>query len=134
MTIMLLKACGMWLLIAVLAIVNGAARELVLVPLLGQKLALPVSGFYLSGLIFGMTFFLLPVLGRLRPSHYRTVGGLWLGMTVAFEFLFGHFVMQKGWSVLLEAYRVHEGNLWVMVLIVTAVSPYLAAKLRGVFP
>lgn len=130
----LLKACGVWILIIPLAIVNGLAREKLLVPLLGRQAALPVSGLTLSALIFGMTFLLIPVLGMLRPSHFWAVGVLWAGMTVVFEFLFGHYVMGARWSVLLEAYRVHEGNLWLIVLLVTGVSPYLAAKLRGLVP
>lgn len=132
MTETILKACGVWLLIVPLAIVNGLAREKVLAPLLGQQVALPVSGLTLSALIFGMTLLLVPFLGALGPSHLWAVGVLWVGMTVAFEFLFGHYVMGKEWPRLLEAYRLSGGNLWVVVLIVTAVSPYLAAKLRGV--
>jgi hypothetical protein len=134
MTATILKACGVWLLFIPLAIVNGLAREKVLAPLLGQQVALPVSGLTLSALIFGMTFLLIPFIGALGPSRLWAVGVLWVGMTIAFEFSFGHYVMGKEWSRLLEAYRVSGGNLWVVVLIVTAVSPYLAAKLRGAEP
>ena len=52
-------------------------------------------------------------------------------MTVFFEFLFGRLVAHKSWGELLQAYDPTTGNLWLLVLLVIAVSPYLAAKLRG---
>jgi hypothetical protein len=52
-------------------------------------------------------------------------------MTVLFEFLFGRFVAGKSWEELLQAYNILTGNLWLLVLVVIAVSPYLAARVRG---
>lgn len=127
----LLRACGMWVLLVFLAIINGAMRENLFVPLLGQSRALPLSGISLSMLVFLLTALLVPFLGALISSHYWVIGGMWVVMTVLFEFSFGHYIMGKSWRVLLEAYNLLEGNLWIVVLITTAVSPYLAAKLRG---
>ena len=126
-----LRACGVWVLLVVLAILNGAMRENLFVPLLGQSRALPLSGISLSILVFLISVLLVPFLGVVIPSHYWLVGGMWVLMTVLFEFSFGHYMMGKSWLVLLEAYNLLEGNLWIVVLITTAVSPYLAAKLRG---
>jgi hypothetical protein len=58
------------------------------------------------------------------------VGTIWLIMTVVFEFLFGHYVAGHSWETLWQAYRFPPDNLWLLVLIVTLVSPYLAARLR----
>ena len=38
---------------------------------------------------------------------------LWLGMTLAFEFLFGHYIAGKSWSLLLADYNLAAGRLWV---------------------
>ena len=127
----LLRACGLWVLLVGLAILNGAMRERLFVPLLGQSRALPLSGISLSILIFLITVLLVPFLGAVIPSHYWIIGGMWVLMTVLFEFSFGHYIMGESWRTLLEAYNLLEGNLWVVVLITTAVSPYLGAKLRG---
>ncbi|AJE04247.1 hypothetical protein [Geobacter pickeringii] len=126
-----LKGCGIWLLFVPLGILNGGLREKVLNPLLGQRVALPLSGVTLGILIVAVTALLIPSLGVLRPSRYWLVGGGWLVMTVFFEFFFGRCVMGHSWAKLLEAYNVLTGNLWVVVLLVIAAAPYLAARLRG---
>ena len=72
----LLKACGVWVLLVLLAVLNGTVREKRLVPLLGAQWALPLSGISLSLLILGATLLLLPCLGILSPSQYWLVGGM----------------------------------------------------------
>jgi hypothetical protein len=131
MGIMLLKAIGIWVLFVGAAIVNGTAREKLLTPLLGQQLSLPLSGIVLSILVFIITLLLVPVLRPSASSQYWLVGGMWLLLTLAFEFIFGHYVVGDSWSNLFEAYNVAKGNLWILVLITTAISPYLTARIRG---
>lgn len=45
------------------------------------------------------------------------VGALWLVLTLAFEFLAGHYLFQKPWAVLLQDYDLSWGRIWVAVLI-----------------
>lgn len=59
------------------------------------------------------------------------IGGMWLGMTVAFEFLFGHYVMGHPWPRLLHDYNVFQGRIWVLVLIWIAIVPFVAYFLRA---
>lgn len=127
----LLKAFGIWLLLVVLAILNGALREKLLVPLFGRQAALPLSGLSLALLIFLVTWLLLPALSPLDTSGYWAIGGLWASLTVLFEFLFGHYAADKSWRELLASYDLRTGNLWPLVLLVTALAPYLAARLHG---
>lgn len=131
MTPPVLKACGIWLLFVPLGILNGGLREKVLNPLLGPRVALPLSGVTLGILIFFVTALLIPFLGALRPSRYWRMGGGWLVLTVFFEFFFGRAVMGHPWAKLLEAYDPRGGNLWVVVLLMIAAAPYLTARLRG---
>jgi hypothetical protein len=51
--------------------------------------------------------------------------------TIAFEFLFGHYVMGHSWDSLWADYNVLQGRLWPLVLIVTLFGPMLAWKIRG---
>jgi hypothetical protein len=125
------KALGIWSLMALLAVLNGILREKVLVPLLGQPLAELLSGISLSLLIFLLTWLSIPWLGTLASREYWLVGGLWLVMTLLFEFVFGRFVAGKTWDELLRAYDFTTGNLWTFVLVVMVISPYVAARLRG---
>ena len=128
---MILKASTIWAAFIPIAILNGALREKGLLPLLGQRLALPLSGISCSILFFLLTCFTLPWLGQLKPGQYRLIGIAWLTMTVAFEFLFGRLVAHKPWGELLQAYNPTSGNLWLLVLLTIAVSPWLAARRRG---
>jgi hypothetical protein len=91
----------------------------------------PISGVSLSMLIFVFALVVAPWLGASAGAHYVAAGVTWLLITMLFEFLFGYYAMGKSWAQLLGAYDVVEGNLWVLVLISTAVSPYLGAKVRG---
>lgn len=127
----LLRAAAIWLLLVVGAFLNAAVREKLLVPFLGQPWALPLSGVLLSLLIFLLTFLLVPLWKASNASHYGAVGGLWFALTVAFEFLLGHYVLGGPGAKLREVFQVWEGNLWLLALLTTAISPYLAARLRG---
>jgi hypothetical protein len=129
-----LKCAAVWASFIPIAILNGLLREKCLVPLLGHRLALPLSGISGAVLFFLLAFFSLPWLGQLKPHHYRLMGMAWLAMTVLFEFLFGRLVAHKSWGELLQAYDLSTGNLWLLVLLMIAVAPLLAAKLRGLVP
>ena len=131
MYLFFLKGGAMWVLLLVVAILNAAIREKLFAPLLGHQIALPLSGIVFSILTFIITLVLVPFLEATASIHYWLVGGMWLLLTIVFEFIFGHYVMRKPWSQLIETYDVSTGDLWVLVLLVTAISPFLAAKCRG---
>jgi hypothetical protein len=127
----LLKAIVLWFAILLLAILNGALREKVLMPALGSFSGLIASGSMLGICIFLVALAAAPWYGRLASREWLLVGAFWLLLTLAFEFSFGRFVQQKSWAELFEAYTFHGGNLWPAVLVVTLISPWLAAKCRG---
>ena len=54
----------------------------------------------------------------------------WLALTLAFDFGFGR-ARGKPWAELLMDCDVLKGRIWVLVLVTTAVAPYLAARARG---
>ncbi len=124
------KALAIWIGILVLAVLNGALRETVLVPKLGTTTGLVLSGVFLSALILAVAYLALPWFGAHRPVEFAGIGLGWLALTLVFEFSFGLW-QGKSWQVMLEAYTLKGGNIWPAVLAVTALAPYLAAKLRG---
>lgn len=126
----LLKSLLVWLAILMLAIINGVLREIVLVPWLGSAAGLALSGVLLSVLIVVISYAVLPWLGVRQIRGLLSLGLIWLGLTLVFEFAFGLW-QGKPWSVLLEAYTFKDGNLWSLVLLVTMLSPCIAARLRG---
>jgi hypothetical protein len=80
--------------------------------------------------IFTVTYIFLKYSGVSGTSRqFIYVGLMWLFLTICFEFLFGHFVIGHSWHRLLYDYNIFEGRIWLLVLIVTATSPWLANKI-----
>jgi len=127
----LFKIVGIWGLLAIVAVLNAAVRELVLVPIIGEKLALPFSGVLLSILIFLTTLSMVPLLKISISSGYWLVGMVWVCLTLTFEYLFGHYIIGEPWDKLLTVFNILEGDLFLLALFTTGVSPYVAAKIRG---
>lgn len=126
-----LKAVVVWLVLLVLAILNGGLREQVLVPALGRSSGYIVSGAALSLSIFLVALFVAPWYKRLAQRGWLLLGLFWLLLTVVFEFGFGLYVQHQSWDELLDAYTFREGNIWPVVLVATFISPWLAARMRG---
>lgn len=126
----MLKAVVIWLLILVLAIANGVLRQAVLVPWLGAAPGLAFSGVLLSCLVLACAYASGPWLKVRTPRGLVLQGLAWLALTLAFEFSFG-LLQGKSMIEILAAYRFEGGNLWPVVLAVTALAPWLAARLRG---
>jgi len=125
-----LKALALWFAILILAILNGAFREAVLIPALGGLAGLVASGLLLCTCVFLVAFVAVPWFAPLGSPQYLLIGLFWLLLTLLFEFGFGRYVQHKTWAELFEAYTFAGGNLWPVVLLVTCLSPWLAARLR----
>jgi hypothetical protein len=59
------------------------------------------------------------------------VGVLWLGLTLAFEVLFGRFVVGALWERLAADYNLPEGGLLPFGMLILMLSPLIAARLHG---
>ena len=57
-----------------------------------------------------------------------TIGATWLVMTLAFEFVAGHYLFHTPWTTLLADYNVFPGRLWILVLAATIAAPALAYR------
>jgi len=126
------KATGIWLIIVVAAIINGVLREKLLVPIVGAHLALPLNGVFLSGLVLFVSFLLIPFLKSSETYEFLLIGLLWVALTLCFEFGFGHLVAGKSWQEIIQVFNLKKGDLFLLVLTVTAISPWVSAKLRGI--
>ena len=125
------KATGIWLIIVVAAIFNGVMREKMFTPILGSQFSLPLSGITLSLLIFIISYFLVPFIGRHRGQVFVLVGLLWVVLTLSFEYSFGYFVSGKSLPEINEVFNLADGNLFAVAVISSAVAPWLVAKVRG---
>ena len=128
----LLKATGIWLLIVIAAIINGVLREKLIAPMVGVETALSISGITLSIMIFLFSLMSVSFLGALETKTYLFVGIFCPLLTLSFEFLFGHYVVGKSWNDIMRVFNIQKGDLFAVVLFVTAISPWVSAKIRGV--
>jgi hypothetical protein len=128
---MLLRALVVWFGILLLASLNGAVRDLLLTPRLGDPIARALSTIALCALIALVTWFTIRWIHPISAQDALMVGLLWLGLTLAFEFLGGHVLFHKPWSALLADYDLRRGRIWVLVLVATLLMPLWLARERG---
>lgn len=126
----MVRAFAVWLLLLVAAIVNGTVRQALLLPLMGEQAARLMSTIVLSEVIFGIGWLMSGFLYLVSSREAWLVGALWLGLTLGFEFLGGHFLFGTPWSTLLEDYDVAQGRIWILVLVVTALTPVIVRRLE----
>ncbi|MGB5506270.1 MAG: hypothetical protein WBM70_06270 [Sulfurovum sp.] len=125
-----LKTAMIWFIIAIFAIINGIFRETVLAPYLGESVALPASGITLAIIIFTITYISFKLFGKNKYLTYLYIGIQFATMTLVFEFIFGHYVIGKSWSDLLQVFNIFEGNLFIIALLSSLFSPLLVAKIK----
>lgn len=126
-----LKAIALWFLIALVAILNGILRDLVITRWLGAGIALPMSGVILAAVVLLVSWLFMPWLNLQTAQGHLLLGVAWVLMTLAFEFLFGHYVGGKSWQEILQVFNVMRGDLFLLVLIVSLIAPWLVAQWRG---
>jgi hypothetical protein len=127
---MWLKALVVWLLLLVVAVMNGALREAVLTRVLGARWAHVLSTLLLSALVAALAAASTGWIGARNDSEAVRVGLFWTGLVLAFEFLAGHFLFGRSWEYLLADYDVSAGRIWVLVPMVTLFAPLVAGRLR----
>lgn len=123
-----------WFALMALAILNGTVRVKWIIPYTGLATGLAVSTLMLCTPILLATWSSIAWIGPATAGQAWAVGMTWLAMTLAFEFLAGHFLFKKPWPELLYDYNVLQGRVWVLVPIVTMFAPWLMAKVRGLIP
>ena len=121
----LLYAVGVWLGLAVLAMLNAVVRESLIAPAVGDYWGHVTStATYLSGLsVVSYLYF-----GRYQDHSFGelvAIGIMWPAMTVAFEFGFGHYVAGNTWDALLADYDLLSGRVWSLVPLSMAIVPLL---------
>jgi hypothetical protein len=126
---MVLKYTLAWIPMVFIGILNGAIRQFGYGRFLSELFAHQVSS--VTGIIlFGSYVWILSIRWPLESSYQALVIGLiWLGLTVFFEFSFGHYVAKHPWSRLLHDYNILKGRLWCLVLTSITIAPYVMYKI-----
>ena len=122
---MLLVHVLAWIPMVLIAVLNGMVREYFFAQNLNELHAHQLSTATLI-LFLGIYIWALAQFQKFESfTQALMIGLLWLGLTVSFEFIFGHYVMGHGWNRLLHDYNISAGRIWVLVLVWIAVAPCL---------
>jgi len=126
-------AAIVWIILLVLAILNAGLREKVYQPRVGEQTGHVISTIVFVMLVWTVVYAFLALLDHLPSvSQLWAIGAGWTAATVAFEFLFGHYVAGHSWARLCHDYNIFRGRFWVLVLLSTLIAaPVLAARMRG---
>ena len=125
---LLFKALGVWILLATLAIINGTIRTFLILPALGEQAA-HVTGTVIYLLLqFAVIYFFIKKNSIIGMKELISIGLFWLFLTIAFEFIFGHYVMNHPWEKLFADYNILKGRLWILVLLNNLIAPLICGK------
>jgi hypothetical protein len=117
-----------WLGLVGIAILNGVLREKGYSRFMSDLMAHQLST-GIAIILFGVFVLLLTRLWRIGSSEQAfLIGAIWTFLTVVFEFVFGHYVMGQPWRRLFHDYNLLQGRLWILLLVWTAVAPYVFFK------
>ncbi len=126
---MIVRYLFFWLILAVVAIINGTLRQFGYgphIPELAAHQLSTVTGILLAGVTVWILNRFWPI-GSAKEAWI--IGACWFLMTIAFEFGFGHYVAGHSWSRLFADYNVFDGRIWSLFLVWIAVLPYVTWRL-----
>lgn len=121
---------GVWALLAFLMSLNGVLRETVLANIFRRSIADALSAALGITIILGTTGAFFRAFPHWRNTNPVRLALVWAGLTVAFEFIFGHYVDRKNWSELAENYAIWRGKLWPLVLLSLLAAPFVWTRQR----
>jgi hypothetical protein len=121
-----------WFVILVLASLNGALRDLIVAPRVGDTISRALSTVILCVVVVLVTWLSIRWIGPQSSRQALTVGLFWLVLTLLFEFGAGR-LSGKSWGTLLADYNVLEGRIWVLVPVVTFLAPLWTGRARGLW-
>lgn len=114
---------GIWIVMAVIAVLNGGFREVILIPRVGNYIGHVLSTALLVAAILLISF----IYFQRTPIEYSyvellLVGILWTVVTVGFEFLVG-YIEGTPVSVTIGQYNVLAGQVWIAVPLTLLSAP-----------
>lgn len=129
----IVKIVFFYILVAASETLNGIGRTVYFNKRLGAANAKRIS--IISALILCLLicYFYVPVIGIASDTGLLLLGVSLSAFMLLFDILLGKFVMKAKWRVILDDLNIFKGNLLGVGLILMALCPLLAVKLRVVF-
>ncbi|QBZ98540.1 hypothetical protein [Flavobacterium sangjuense] len=124
----MLKYFLLWFPMLILAIINGAARDLWYTKYSNELIAHQISTVSLMLLLGIYIAFVIKKHPPQSETESLGIGLVWMMLTLGFEFGFGLY-RGNSWAQLLDAYNITKGHLWLLIPIWLVLAPYLFFKL-----
>lgn len=126
---MILRYILAWIPMIFIGIANGTLRETTYGKYLNELQAHQVSTIVGIGLFSSYIWGLTHLWQLESTTQAIVIGAIWFGLTIAFEFIFGHYVAGHSWSRLFQDYNLFAGRVWLLVLLWIAIAPWLFYRL-----
>jgi hypothetical protein len=127
----LLRSIIIWLFIVFAEIIHGVLRGIFLVPVVGDLRSRQIGVFTGSIFILTIAFAFIRWIGAIGKRQLLGIGVLWLILMLGFEIAFGRFVIGLPWERIASDYKMAEGGLLPIGMLVLAAAPLIAAKVRN---
>lgn len=114
----------LWFPMLLLAILNGAVRDLGYKKSAGDLAAHQIST---VSLILLFSAYIAVIFRWYLPRSEQEaiyIGILWCTLTLAFEFGFGRF-RGNSWNTLLADYNILKGRMWIFIPLWVLIVPYI---------
>ena len=95
-----------------------------------KKKIIIVLGIILSICIFVIAYLLIPKIKNCKSKDYIIFGVIWFLLTNLFD-LFMFINEGGGMKDLLNSYNFLNGNLWILVVITSFLSPIVVSNIKG---
>lgn len=128
---LLQRALLIWLALLVVAFVNGALREILLLPFLGRWGQIASVLILIAALVLGAWWMVRRTRPRRPLRDWFLVGLLWVFLTLAFELLFFHYIAGVPWDALVAAHDPRQGGTFGVILLALLLAPATVARLSG---
>ena len=120
---------SLWLPMIFIAVINGAARDLLYKNYVGELTAHQIST---VTLIIALWIYIQFIIKKYTPRSEKKalfIGIFWMALTVIFEFGLG---IARGHSLsqLFNNYNILKGRIWVLIPIWITIAPYLAYRIN----
>ena len=126
-----IRAFSIWIVIIAAESIHGVLRSRLLVPIVGDLPARQIGVAIGTLLVLTIAYLFGPWLQARAPRVLLGVGMLWVVLTVLFEFVLGRLVLEVPWQRIVSDYDVTGGGYMLFGLLFLALSPLMAARLRG---
>jgi nitrate/nitrite transporter NarK len=113
-----------------IAFANATLRQLVFIKHFKELQAHQLSTCTLIILCSIYVWFIFPLLNIQYPKQAALTGGIWVVLTVIFEFSLGLLVNRSPTS-LLQDYNLLAGRLWLLFLFYLFALPYVCYIIRN---